>query len=751
MSSSDLHLGLYIGTTEFTSKLPPNTVNLYDNTESRTALAFTLVMQSTDTRPEVGQPVYLSNGTSYVYVRSTVPDSYNWEFDGDSTYNTAGYGWIGSSTNGWYARLLSNFGTIQLTSNALKLSNTSTAGQDFVWHSYLGTVSSNAIPINQNETYRISCDIDMALTSSNYAGNAIDVRLFAGVAASTLGQIAEIYTTYGGTKSTDLFYTYANSSYNYFEVRFHSYFETGSVSFSNLNLEKVRPNYIFGGTLDNYSETCFPFTSKLQLDCNAVDFTQMLGKRLVYKSYHSSGLGEYDNVATTESFTGDGLTRTWQLTYPTTDTPTVTVNGFAASVAAVGAASTFGYYYTPSSYLILANTSNNAPASTDTIAVIYTAIVGKSAWDSDIIRDINENFFDGEGITCSSSDYVMDGIRINELNFNYVPGNEAINTICDISGYNWYLDVDKKLHYFPRTENPAPFNINSTSNNWRSLTVRRSRDKYRNKQYILGSYGALPFTESFAGDGYTKTWTVTYPVYNTPTITINGYAASVGVLNVSASTFGYYWSKESRAITGNSTNNALASTDNIKIAYQGLYPVVAVADDGTEINSRKAVEGGSGIYEEVVTSNKSYINAAAIIYGEGILSKYGKELEEVRFETDVDGLQSGQLIEIQIPNNDLNDYYYITQVTAKDVNMATMRYKVTAVSGTDREGWIAFFRSLVANSGGISTEPYVNLTHSVLIKNTGNIMFADSGIVVTVLFISPGRVDSALVDFDVVG
>jgi hypothetical protein len=526
---------------------------------------------------------------------------------------------------------------------------------------------------------------------------------------------------------------------------------SGSVYFDYIKLEKERPNYVFGGTLDNYSETCFPFTSKLQLDCNAVDFTQMLGKRLVYKSYVSTGLGEYDNVATTESFTGDGLTRTWQLAYPTTDTPTVTVNGFAASVAAVGAASTYGYYYTPSSYLILANTSNNAPASTDTISVIYTAIVGKAAWDSDIIRDINENFFDGEGINCSSTGYVMDGVRISELNFNYVPGNEAINTICDISGYNWYIDVDKKLHYFPRTENPAPFNINSTSNNWRSLTVRRSRDKYRNKQYILGSYGALPFNESFAGDGYTKTWTVTYPVYDTPTITINGYVATVGVLNVSASTFGYYWSKESRAITANSTNSALASTDNIKIAYHGLYPVVAVADDGTEINTRKAIEGGSGIYEEVVTSNKSYINAAAVTYGEGILSKYGKELEEVRFETDVDGLQSGQLIEIQIPNNDLNDYYYITQVTAKDVNLATMRYKVTAVSGTDREGWIAFFRSLVANAGGVSTEPYVNLTHSVLIKNTGNVVFEDSGVVVTVLFISPGCVDSALVDFDVVG
>jgi hypothetical protein len=503
-------------------------------------------------------------------------------------------------------------------------------------------------------------------------------------------------------------------------------------------------SYVFGGSLDSYSETTFPFTSYLQLNCNCVDFTQMLGKRLVYKSYTSSGLGEFILVATTDTRAGDGASKVWNLTYPVSTTPTVLVNGFTASVGTYGiSSSTYGYYYTPSSNHLIGNSSNTAPASSDTLTITYSGINGLSAYDSDIIADINTNFFNGEGIDCAT--YVSTGIRIPEVNFNYLPGNEAINLICKLTGRSWYIDPMKQLHYFSRTGNPAPFSITSTSNNWRSLSIKHSRDKYRNKEFVLGSYGIIPTTEQFKGDGYTKTWTVTYPLYDTPTISVDGFPATVGILGVSASSFGYYWSKESNQITGNSTNAALASTDYIRISYNGLYPVVAVAIDGDEVATRAAIESNSGIYEDMDTDNKTYNALSAISYGNSLISKYGEQLNTISFETDIDGLASGQLIQVNVTANGINDYYYITSVTANDVQKTVMRYNVTAVSGQDRGGWVSFFRDLVTNLNAVSTDPYSNLIQTTAQTYYGNIRFAD-GVTVAATVLVLAYVDTAQVD-----
>ncbi len=746
-----MNFELLIGGSTKTNYLVPDTVNLYDNLDSRSALSFQLKMPSTASRPSVGQPVFLSNGTSDVYKdRSTEITNYNFVGTAENATESA---WIGGqATNFWYAaqttyidfgglphdRILINEGYLTLQSGI----NPTTNQSQYVYHSRFGLYTTNNILINEYSNYRVSGDISMSLSSDSTG--TIAVYLYGGAAASTLGLLNTMWTTTPTSKSTSFTFSLANTSYKYLDVVFRNSNCPGGISLSNLTFEEVSRPRVFGGTLDNYRETCYPFTNELQLACQCVDFTQMLGKRLVFKSYPSSGLGEYESVATTESFIGDGSNMVWALGYPVETTPAITVNGFAADVGAVGSASTHGYYYTPSSHLILANTSNSSPASTDTLSVVYTAIVGKYAYDCDIIKDINDNFFTGENINASK--YVSTGKRIAELNFNYVPGNEAINTVCDVTGYGWYIDPWRYLHYFARTENNAPFDITSTSDNWRSLSIKRGRDKYRNKEYVLNSYGFLPTTETFTGDGFTRAWALSYPLYDQPVVKVDGYLATVGVLGVATSTYGYYWMRESNIIVGNSTNMALASTDTLTVQYLGLYPVVAVAQDGEEIDTRAALEQNSGIYEEVTGGNKTYISTEAVNYGNSILSKYGKPLDEIEFETDVDGLSAGMIIHVKIDNNELDDYYYLTSVSAVDVGMRFLRYHVTAVSGTDRGGWVSFFRDLTKSANAIYTEPYVNLVQTTLLKQTGNIKFKDSGVTVTITVLTIYYVDTAAVD-----
>jgi hypothetical protein len=748
-------LELVIGTSTKTRNLTPGSINLYDNLDARTALSFQLRMPTSDTRPVVGQPVYLCAGTSNDYIQ--IPDFYNRNFEvGSGTVTTAGYVIIGAASYYWRGYIQNDFGNqigystvypIYGGNKYMQIYISATSSDPFAvfFYNEKGMYSSNNIPIKQNTVYNIDVDYQVSGVTSSDNGGAY-FYVYTGATYPFPNVVA--YKSTFGTLTTHWSTSFTNTTDPYLDMRFQIYKAQGSLIIDNIEITEQTPHYIFGGTLDNYNETLLnPLGGSsglyLVLNCNCVDFSQLVGKRRVYKSYVSSGLGEYDSVATTDNFTGDGVTRTWGLSYPVQTTPTVTINGFAASVAPVGSASTFGYYYTLSSNFLLANTSNNAPASTDTVSVVYTAIVGKAAYDSDIIADINTNFFNGEGITIG--DYVSTGIRINELNYNYVPGNEALNTICDITGRTWYVDPWKRLHYFARTENPAPFNINSTSDNWRSCTVKRSRDKYRNKEYVLNSFGLLLSTESFNGDGQSRTFTVALPVYSQPLVKVNGYTATVGIANVSASTYGYYWSKETRQIYSNSSNLALASTDTLTVEYTGLYPVVTVSADGDEISTRAQIESNSGIYEEIATANKTYALDAALDYGAAIIAKYGKPLDEVTLETDIDGLQAGHLISINLPNSDLDGDYLITSVTGRDVGMATMRYKVNACSGLDRGGWASFFRSLVTGITPIYTEPFENLAQLKQATVLGNIKFTDT-IDITRTTITIAYYDTAVYD-----
>ena len=340
-----------------------------------------------------------------------------------------------------------------------------------------------------------------------------------------------------------------------------------------------------------------------------------------------------------------------------------------------------------------------------------------SGYDADIIVDIITNFLNDEGITYN---HVTTGITIPELNLNYISVTAALDEISRQTGRDWYIDASKDMHYFARSEKNAPIEINSTSDNWRKLGVKRSREKYRNTEYLQGVYNSVLTTEYFKGDGYTQSFTLSYGVLSVPTIYVNATTKSVGIRDVETGK-DFLWSKESNIITQPSTDVAIASTDYLRVAYTGIFSVTARTQDDEEITARKAIEGGSGIYEVSDQGTKVYDGNAALKSANSYISKYGKMPDFVTFETDEDGLRSGQLIWIELTAHNLADYYYITNVTARDVGMALMRYTVTAVSGQERGGWVTFFKGLTLTEAERTSTPYTALPILYGRKYEGNI------------------------------
>src|SRR5690606_21763127 len=145
--------------------------------------------------------------------------------------------------------------------------------------------------------------------------------------------------------------------------------------------------------------------------------------------------------------------------------------------------------------------------------------------------------------------HVQDGAVITRAVFNYNTVNSAFNEISEQTGFSWFIDADKDVHFFSRETNVAPFAITTTSGNSRNLSVKRSKDRIRNVQYIRGGREASdPRTELFVGDGTRKTFTVSLPIASVPTVTVDGIPQTVGIRGLEGDR-DWYWNKEQNEVS----------------------------------------------------------------------------------------------------------------------------------------------------------------------------------------------------------
>jgi hypothetical protein len=332
----------------------------------------------------------------------------------------------------------------------------------------------------------------------------------------------------------------------------------------------------------------------------------------------------------------------------------------------------------------------------------------------DIVKHIINDFINvtlpGEGVTYAN---VQDGPTISKAVFNYIYATQALDELAEISGFSWWIDYDKDMHFCSRLTNAAPFSLTDTSNNFRGFGIRHTRQDYRNKQYFRGGQDiSSALTETFKGDGETATFSLTLPCAKVPTnINIDGGAAlNVGIRQVETGK-DWYWSEGDREITQESGAAKLSAANVLSVTYQGYFPIIVESFNESAIAERQAVEGGTGIYEHAVTDTSINTSDAVQERAEALVRKYGEIPETIEFETDSDGLKAGQLISVNLTKHAVNSAYLIQKVTIRDITANILRYQVTALSGENIGGWVDFFKKLAKAGQG-----YVIRENEVLLK-----------------------------------
>ena len=312
-----------------------------------------------------------------------------------------------------------------------------------------------------------------------------------------------------------------------------------------------------------------------------------------------------------------------------------------------------------------------------------------------IVADIVTQDLAGEGITTTN---VQSGPTISKAAFNYRTVAEAFNDLSQLTGYDWYIDYYKDLHFFSRETNTAPFSITDISYNYRNMKVRYTREQYRNRQYIRAGYDITDSrTEEFKGDGKTKTFPLSFAVAKVPSaVTVNAVAKTIGIKGIDTGK-DWYWNKGEREITQDDAAAALISTDTLAVTYQGLFPIILVSQDDTEISSRASTEGGTGIYEDVEEDANIDSRDLATSKADALLRRFGRIPRIITFETDTGGLRAGQLINITNARRNLSDNFLIESVTAR-AEQLDLVYSVKALDGEALGGWVEFFQKLAQST-----------------------------------------------------
>jgi hypothetical protein len=339
-------------------------------------------------------------------------------------------------------------------------------------------------------------------------------------------------------------------------------------------------------------------------------------------------------------------------------------------------------------------------------AVDYNQIADKRLYAASHINTLAGNIvsaiisakLSAEGITAGS---IEDGPTITKANFNYKKCSEALDYLKDVTGMNWNIDFNKKLNFFGNSTNLAPWILNNTVQHT-NFRIKKNRSQYRNRQYVRAGTGKTTLQTlekpSPAPDGSSRSFVLRFPVAEKPVIFINSTAvlsANVGVNGLDTGK-SWYFSYNSNVVSQNSGTAVLTSGTTLEITYTGLYPIIMLVDDPAQIAARAAVETGtSGIYENLHTEKSINERSQAIEYTEGLILRYGIIPSTITFDTEVPGLQAGQLLPIQKTLFGINSSYLIESVDISAADSDKTIYSIKCLDGSALGGWEQFFRDLL--------------------------------------------------------
>ena len=301
----------------------------------------------------------------------------------------------------------------------------------------------------------------------------------------------------------------------------------------------------------------------------------------------------------------------------------------------------------------------------------------------DIIKDIIDKYTTGFTYV-----HVSDGPTIVRIAFDYIQVSEAITKIAECCGYEWYVDYNKDIYFFFKTDYPAPFQLDDDQEHYKDLIVNTDISQLRNRVYVKSEkYETLDFTELFIGDGSTVTWTCKYQAnpLPAPSLKLNGISKTIGWDGVdNPDDYDFMLNATTKVLSLGTYQSTPADGDEIVITYGGDVPIIIKWDDQDSIDAIKAIEGGDGIFENCITDNNIDTKEWAMDAAKADLLQNANPVIQGTFVTNRSGIKSGQIITLNSTKRNINQNFLVQKVELIRVDVHFMiSYKPAAIAIID--------------------------------------------------------------------
>ena len=328
-----------------------------------------------------------------------------------------------------------------------------------------------------------------------------------------------------------------------------------------------------------------------------------------------------------------------------------------------------------------------------------------------IVNDIWTDYLGAEGITIGE---VQTGPTIKSAIFNYVKASEAFDALKELSGFIWFIDEYKKLYFVDRASIPAPWHLDATHKPNRDVIPRLEEGNplYRNVQYKRGGLGVTDLrTETFTGDGQAFSFTMGYPLAKVPVITENGASKTVGIKGLETGK-DYYWSKGDSVVIA---DTAPAVNVTVAVKYYGQYPLMARTEDYSAILERQAIEGGSGIIEDIVVETQHESSDALLESAGAMLRMYCQDAQRFQYETSEAGLAPSQLQSITYSPFGFDAHEMLIESVTMRADGDDIRYLISCIMGPSTGSWAKLFSNILLRQDKairIGTDKLLVLLHA---------------------------------------
>jgi len=381
---------------------------------------------------------------------------------------------------------------------------------------------------------------------------------------------------------------------------------------------------------------------------------------------------------------------------PTVGSPiTISYNGSTKFAGTIDKAEEVFYPGTTSLEYSISAVDKNALADRRLVIASYEGVPVET-----IVAELASFYLLPEGVSVSS---IVAGPVIQRITFPYVTVAEAFDTLCDITGYVWSINYAGELYFGPPTATASGLVFSDAAKNVSvaSLSVTRDRSQYRNTQLIVaGTDVTDPQTDTFKGDGTGRTWTLRFKLEKLTSVKVNGVDRTFGVKGLDNAAE-FTWNKDDATVSQSTTASVLTSSDTIVFGYTGRYPVLIQRTDPAEIRRRKAIEGGTGKYEQVERDESLNSASLGVEKAKGLLRRHGfiptkiRLVTNVIIESDCVTLNAGQIVGVQFPIHGVDDTFLIQSLSISDKDGEHLVYELDLIDGERAESWAEFIGKLI--------------------------------------------------------